>query len=709
MRAVALTLLLIVVGPLLAQIPTEGLVCFLPFQGSTLDSSSSGNHAIVNGTTYCPDRFSTPASALELHGGNDSLRLPIPGFTPLSGDFTISFWLKTSSPEVLNILSLKDSPEDTVQNFEMQLNSTYRSQSILELYYASFTYWNGSGLNEDRLSEGSVGQYYNGKWQHYVLRRSGDSLQFWHDRYLLAEKQFEGPLGDDGELVVSAAPFRYDGMINDIALYDRALTSAEMVRMHHDRMPFELRSPTSTDAYVQGDTAMVLWRWDPSLVSDSVDLDVRLNSTGPWQPTDQNQLVDWTPHRFVMDFPIGTTVELRLRDHLDTSVVTYSGAFEVSAYKWERITEDLPFSDRDGSGLLAFHDRMWLLGGWDPPFHEPDYTHSEVWSSADGIDWTFHGDAPWTGRHCSGWLVHNDAIWVIGGDVQSGSLRDVWRSDDGLSWVQVLDTIPNFSPLRNSHMTASLNGNILNFGGQPAAYVAENLAQVWRSPDGVEWEQLPDAPWKPRGMVLNSCVDDDGTLWLLGGGRLWDRRCYNDVWKTTDGITWEQVMAAAPWAPRYWHNVAWFDDKLWVTCGAVDQTNAGDTWYSADGLEWHQLMNPRHDARHASSVTVFDNALWQMTGIISNDCWRLRNVTSTPTRIDEVISATARVHPNPTLGLLSVSTNFMRATLRSSTGVLVPIPRNGTTLDLSNVPAGVYVLTLQLLDGSTGTQRIVKL
>ncbi|HRH67907.1 MAG TPA: T9SS type A sorting domain-containing protein [Flavobacteriales bacterium] len=692
-----------------AQVPGDGLVCFLPFQATIQDSSGNGHDAVASGGTYTTDRFGTAMSAIALNGISDSIRLPIPGFTPMTGDFSISFWLKTSSPEVLNILSIKDAPEDTVENFEMQLNSTYRSQPIMELYYASFTYWNGSGANENRLAQGSVGRYYNGTWQHYVLRRSGDSLQFWHDRYLLVETIFGGPLGDDGELVISAAPYRFDGSIDDIAIYDRALTSAEMVAIHHDRMPFELRSPTGTDAYVQGDTAFVFWRWDPDQVSDSVDLDFRVNGTGPWEATGQNQLVDWTPFRFEMDFPIGTSIELRLRDHLDTNLVTYSGAFIVSEYAWELVTDDLPFTERDGSGLLAFHDRLWLLGGWDPPFHPPNYTHSEVWSSADGIDWHFHGDAPWAGRHCSGWLMHDDAMWVIGGDLQSGCLRDVWRSDDGVEWELLLDTIPDFHPLRNSHMTASLNGDILNFGGQPAAYVPENLSQVWRSADGVAWEQLPDAPWKPRGMVLNSCVDDAGNLWLLGGGRLWDRRCYNDVWKTDDGINWEQVLAAAPWAPRYWHNVAWFDGKLWVTCGVVDQTNAADTWYSPDGVEWHQLMHPRYDARHASSVTVFDNALWQMAGIISNDCWRLRNVASPIMHIEERTDAQLHLYPNPTNGIVHVETDLTWVTLLTSTGLSAPITRRGNELDLSALPAGVYILSVQHSDGSMNNRRIVKL
>ena len=391
---------------------------------------------------------------------------------------------------------------------------------------------------------------------------------------------YGGTLGDAVDLVVGAAPHRLEGVIDDIVCYDRALTTAEMHQVYHDRKPFEFRSPLSTDAYVQGDTATVFWLWDASAVSDSVDLDYRLNGTGTWLPTGQNQLVDWTPHPFPMTFPIGTAVELRLRDHLDTNISTTTGPFIVSEYAWEEVNPDLPFTNRDGSGLLTFNGRMWLLGGWDPPFHEPNYTHSEVWSTTDGLDWTFHGEAPWMGRHVSGWQVHDDALWVIGGDPQSGSLRDVWRSEDGENWTQVLDSIPGLLPLRTMHMTASLGGALLNFGGQPATYVPENLDQVWSSPDGVTWTQLPSAPWKPRGMVLGSCVDDDDTLWLLGGGRLWDRRCYNDVWKTGDGVAWEQVTAAAPWAPRYWHNVAWFDHRMWVICGGVNgkTPRAGAVW-----------------------------------------------------------------------------------------------------------------------------------
>lgn len=708
MRTHCLGLCLVIASGVVAQLPTDGLVCFLPFQGSLQDSSGSGNHAFGSGTSYGPDRFHMPASALQLHGGDDSLRIPIPGFIPLSGDFTISFWLKTSSPEAMNILSLKDTPEDTVQNFEMQLNSIYRSQTILELYYASFTYWNGSGLGEDRLAEGAAGQYYNGTWQHYALRRSGDSLQFWHDRYMLVETMFAGTLGDVGDLVISAAPFRFEGMIDDIACYDRALTMAEMTRLHHDRAPFELRSPVVTDAYVQGDTAEVFWRWDASLVSDSVDLDYRVNN-GPWQSTGQNQLVDWTPYRFVVDFPIGSTVEIRLRDHLDTSIAVSSGAFIVSEYRWEFVTDDLPFTNRDGSGLLRLNDRLWLLGGWDPPFHEPNYTNSEVWSSADGITWTANGEAPWPGRHCSGWLEHDDALWVIGGDVQSGNLRDVWRSDDGTNWTNVLDTIPNFSPLRNSHMVASLNGHLFNFGGQPAAYVPENLAQVWRSADGMAWEQLPDAPWKPRGLVLNSCVDDDGDLWLLGGGRLNDRRCYNDVWKTSDGVDWELVNAAAPWAPRYWHNVAWFDDKMWVVCGVVDQTDNDETWYSEDGIVWHELKNPRYAARHAASLTVFDDALWHMSGIHTGNIWRLRNVTNATGMGPTTRSSGVLLYPNPSSDHVWANVDFVRASVHSSSGAEIPLTWNGNMLSLSALPSGMYVLHLELRDGARIAQRIIKL
>ncbi|MFN6085840.1 MAG: hypothetical protein ACK476_13060 [Fluviicola sp.] len=108
---------------------------------------------------------------------------------------------------------------------------------------------------------------------------------------------------------------------------------------------------------------------------------------------------------------------------------------------------------------------MWLLGGWDPPYHPPNSTHNEVWNSTDGINWTQLPDAPWPARHCSAWLVNDSAMWVIGGDPQSGCLRDVWKSEDGITWIQTVDTIPFFDQ-RNNPNYGVLNDKLLVYGGE---------------------------------------------------------------------------------------------------------------------------------------------------------------------------------------------------------------------------------------------------
>lgn len=699
------TVLLLITLNAHAQLPQTGLIGFYPFNGTTLDSSSAGNDAIASGGMYATDRFGNPMSAFTLNGISDSIVLPIPEFAPINGDFSISFWLKTNSPEKMNVFSSKQFHADTTNNFELQFTSNTILQTILEIQYSSFTYWNGAGGNYlNNFAEGNNGQYYNGQWHHYVLQRKNDTIQFWHNKgsqYPSAITYFGGTLGDAVDLIIGAGSNRLKGTIDDIACYARNITPEEIGQLYHDHRPFVFLSPKATDAYVQGDTAIINWTYDNLAVGDSVLLDYRINGSGAWIPSTQNNLVDWTPFIFPMNYPIGTVVEFRITDLQNPFNTASTGEFRVSEYKWEKVLDTLPFTNRDGVGLLNFQNKMWLIGGWDPPHHESNnYTTSEVWNSSDGVNWTFVNEAPWQGRHCSGWLVHNSAMWVIGGDPQSGALRDVWKSIDGINWTQIRDTIPNFSPLRTMHNTASLNGKILNFGGQQVQYVEENLNQVWESTNGLDWTQLPDAPWIGRGMMLNSCVDNVGNMWMLGGGRLWDRRCFNDVWKTSDGINWDLVTQSAPWSPRYWHNVAWYDNKMWVMNGIVNQTDNNETWYSEDGVDWYELKNPKQLARHAGSCTVYDNGVWMMAGIATNDVWKLTNqLTLEVTSLNAIDGI--QVYPNPnTSGVFHVvlaENSPSEIIVYDSFGkeiVRKTISLSDNEINLSGCSKGIYLLVL---------------
>lgn len=315
------------------------------------------------------------------------------------------------------------------------------------------------------------------------------------------------------------------------------------------------------------------------------------------------------------------------------------------AYRWVNVTDEAPFAPRDGAGALVYKGKMWMLGGWNPrdKVNFPKVCTNDVWSSKDGAEWvlekpnTFGVDgfdpaADWEGRHTAGYVVHRDKMWIVGGDIIQGhSQNDVWFSEDGKDWTCVTRETP-WGP-RALHYTLAFNDRIWVIGGQTVPQFAPEeerfYRDVWVSEDGKAWEKVaPEEPfWPQRGMIGSSAVFRD-RIWILGGGRydtpqVPERTFFNDVWSSPDGVHWECHVEHAPWKERQYHEVAVFDDRLWVLEG-WNQANRNDVWYSEDGVTWHEVPNTPWAPRHAASVFVHDDALWMVAGNnMESDVWQL--------------------------------------------------------------------------------------
>ena len=130
--------------------------------------------------------------------------------------------------------------------------------------------------------------------------------------------------------------------------------------------------------------------------------------------------------------------------------------------------------------------------------------------------------------------------------------------------------------------------------------------------------------------MIGGSVVFKGRIWWLGGGT-YDtpttnyRNYYNDVWSSEDGVHWKQHLKEAPWFPRQYHDVAVFDDRMWVLEGYNREGgNRKDVWYSPDGETWHEVPDTPWAPRHASSVYVYDNALWMVAGnSMDKKVWKL--------------------------------------------------------------------------------------
>ncbi len=697
------------------QTLTDSLAAYYNFNNTLNDASGNFKHITQAEGTFAADRFGSPNSAFHCDGENDSLVLPVEKFAPIAGDFAISFWYKTNSAEVMNLFSSKQSSDDTTQNFEIQLNSHNRFylEYYKQVWYQTFVYWNGTGVDSNALAEGVAGNFIKGDWAHFVITREADTFQIYrnHQLYYLSINSFDGAnLGDAVSLIFSAAPHHFKGDIDDMRLYNRALSQNDIDLLWFENNPIQFINPKATDAYVYGSNVLVYWEYDTTKISDSITVTYRLNN-GDWINTDHSGIALENYIYIDMSFTPGTTVEVRVEDRADSTKFQQSGQFIVSPYNWTEVADELPFPAKDGSGLVAFKNKMWLLGGWDPPFHEPNYTHNEVWSSSDGENWNFETHAAWPPRHCAAWLSNADNIWVIGGDPQSGCLTDVWNSSDGINWVQIIDTIPGY-PKRNMPNYAILNDKLTLFGGEQCSGLGLN--DVWQSDSGESWEKLPDAPWSGRGMQINSCVDDNGFMWMLSGANEGERRPFNEVWNTADGITWNLINPSAPWMGRYWHTVAWFDNNIWVMGGITAGIELNDVWYSPDGINWRELKtttgNLPEGTRHAQSTTVFDNALWYMCGISTNNVWKITNQFNEIPITEFSAPPRLAISPNPTTNkcLIQLEENDIGKNyiITNTLGEIIKYGKVNSVqqiIDLSNLNAGLFFFIITDLTPEVGT------
>jgi hypothetical protein len=257
------------------------------------------------------------------------------------------------------------------------------------------------------------------------------------------------------------------------------------------------------------------------------------------------------------------------------------------------------------------------------------------------LDWVKVTDkARWQARDSSGEVVYKDRLWLLGGwfDSFSAPPRDVWSSHDGKAWNRVTAQAPwKHSDLP---MTVVFNDRMWLMGGwfngRLPGHSASN--EVWSSSDGLTWEQATAAAgWSPR--LAAGAVAFKGRLWVLGGTENYyfgdDSSKKNDVWSSADGKNWRRELAFAPWSPRAYHAAVVHDAKLWVLGGGdyVPRYEArNDVWCSSDGIHWEQITDHAAWApRIWFSAVVYRERIWVLGGWSNNpsknwgDVWHSRD------------------------------------------------------------------------------------
>lgn len=314
------------------------------------------------------------------------------------------------------------------------------------------------------------------------------------------------------------------------------------------------------------------------------------------------------------------------------SSLAHSSPAEINA-DWKLVTAEAAWQPRDSMGYVAFHNRLWILGGW---FDSGSSCPRDVWSSADGCHWELKlQEAPWRHSDFPICLVFRDRMWVMGGwyngrlpDCDAGN--EVWSTADGFNWSRAPHNA-EWSPRVGAAGVTFRNkmwilGGVEKYFGGDETHLRND---VWCSGNGETWELVTNnAAWSHR--AFHQAVVFDDKIWLLGGGNyLPNYKAFNDVWCSEDGANWHQVSTEAPWSERLWFSSVAYRDRLWIMGGWSNDPfqDYNDVWHSKDGVKWTRMESGTvWSKRHAQAAYVFDDKLWIAGGHarpLSNEVWRL--------------------------------------------------------------------------------------
>lgn len=201
-------------------LPTEGLLAYLPFDGSANDASGNANHGTLAGAATAVDGLVLGNNA------SDYLSLPASMMDGL-GDFTFAAWLRidvfrNNSHEVI---SAANAGED----------------NALIFWYREHTDEWAVGVNNGNLAFAVNSTIEDGAWHHVALVRSGGSASLYLDGAKVGGSVSVGSdalevdagglvFGQDQDSVGGdfAADESWAGAMDNLRIYDRALSGIEI-------------------------------------------------------------------------------------------------------------------------------------------------------------------------------------------------------------------------------------------------------------------------------------------------------------------------------------------------------------------------------------------------------------------------------------------------------------------------------------------------
>ncbi len=216
-----------------SYLPANGLVAWYSFNGNANDESGNGNNGTVNGATLTVDRNGNANSAYSFDGVTNFIEASVNGLPISNNSRTISSWFKTSSNYNTNNVS--------PYQFINAING-YGSSSVGPVIFTQYIAApDGKGYFETGSSQNqifSIESVNNNSWHNMTCTYDQATMQvsMYIDGVFNSATTPINLETADSFFGIGKTPWYdifFQGQIDDIAIYNRALTPTEITALYN--------------------------------------------------------------------------------------------------------------------------------------------------------------------------------------------------------------------------------------------------------------------------------------------------------------------------------------------------------------------------------------------------------------------------------------------------------------------------------------------
>lgn len=251
---------------------TTGLIARYPFDGNANDISGNNNHGALAGPVAATtDRFGLPNRAYSFNGSNTYILVPASASlnSPTTACTQAGWALLYGVSQVgsgFNPLIMKSSTSENAFMYRMITNPDYVG--------AAFNNWNTA------QSAGQVTPL--NTWHHFATVFNGATVRYFFDGvYIGSQPMAMGIAPDNRPLTIGAdfpgIPEYFNGKIDDVCIYNRALTDADITELYNQATPTAVAgsTPSLSVGYAMPNPSSGETRMDLQLASaEDVQMDI---------------------------------------------------------------------------------------------------------------------------------------------------------------------------------------------------------------------------------------------------------------------------------------------------------------------------------------------------------------------------------------------------------------------------------------------------